>query len=133
MMVDPRQQHRVAGDVVALLVVGEATTHHHVVRLFEIDLRVALHQSAQRNRGEVVGANVPERPLDRPSDGRPDCIDNDRFRHGSSSVTVGHDPQPQKTQSSVSASPVHPSSAGLRMCPADNYASLTDDSSLTDD
>jgi hypothetical protein len=84
MMVDPGQQLRVAAHVESLLVVGEATAHHDVVRLFEIDSRVALHERAQRDRAEVVGPNVPHRPLDRPPDGRPDGVDNDCFRHGSS-------------------------------------------------
>ena len=83
-MVDTGQQLRVAGYVVALLVVGKATTHHHVVRLFEIDPRITLNERTQRNRGEVVGPNVSQRPLDRAPDGRPDGVDDDRFRHGSS-------------------------------------------------
>ena len=83
-MVDARQQLRVAADVVALLMVGEAAAHHDVVCLAEIDPRVALHQCAQRNRGEIVGPNVPQRPLDRPPDRRPDRVDDDRFRHDSS-------------------------------------------------
>ncbi len=82
-MVDPGQQLRVAADVVALLQVGEAAAHHDVVRLAEIHPRVALHERAQRNRGEVVRPNVPQRPLDRPADRRADRINNNRFRHNS--------------------------------------------------
>ena len=83
-VVEASQQHRVAADVVALLVVGKATAHHHVVRLAEVDVRVALDQRAQRDRGEVVSTEVAQRPFDRPADGRADCVDNDCFRHGSS-------------------------------------------------
>jgi hypothetical protein len=82
MMVDAGEQLRVAADVVALLMVGEAAAHHDVVRLGEIDPRVTLNQCAQRNRGEVVGPDVLQRPLDRAPDGRPDgVVDDDRFRH----------------------------------------------------
>jgi hypothetical protein len=83
-VVDPGQQRRVAGDVEALLVVGEATAHHDVVRLAEIDFRVSRDQRAQRYRGEVVSTEVAQRPLDRAPDGRADCVDNDCFRHESS-------------------------------------------------
>src|SRR5436309_2556621 len=38
-MVDPGQQRRIARHVVALLMVREATTHHDVIGLAEIDLR----------------------------------------------------------------------------------------------
>jgi hypothetical protein len=66
-VVVPGQQHGVAPDVVALLVVGEATPHHHVVRLAEVDFGVALDQGAQRDRGEVVGSDVAQRPPNGPA------------------------------------------------------------------
>jgi hypothetical protein len=50
------QEHRVAADVVALLVVREPTAHHHVVGLPEVDLGVAVDERAQRDRCEVVRA-----------------------------------------------------------------------------
>jgi hypothetical protein len=60
-------QRRVAAHVVALLVVWEAAAHHHVVRLPEVDLRVALDERAQRDRCEIVGTEVAERSLLSPS------------------------------------------------------------------
>ena len=86
MVVDPRQQHRVAADVVALLVIGEAAAHHHVDRLAEVDVRVALGEGAQRDGGEVVGPHIPQSSSDRPAHGRANCVDNDCFRHGFSSL-----------------------------------------------
>ena len=82
MVVDAGDQLRVAPDVVALLALGEPAAHHDVVRLREIDSRVALHQSTQRNRGEIVGADISQRPLDGTPDRRADGVNDDRFRHG---------------------------------------------------
>ena len=93
-MVDAREQLRVAADVVTLLPVGEPAAHHDVVRLAEVDPRVALDEGAQRDRGEVVGPDVPQRPLHGAPDGRPDGVDDDRFGHGSSSVADGPDRAP---------------------------------------
>ena len=75
---------RVTSDVVALLALREPAAHHDVVRLREIDPRVTVDQSTQRNRGKIVGAHVPQRPLDGTPNRRTDSVNNDRFRHGSS-------------------------------------------------
>ena len=83
-MVETGKQRCVAGYVVALLVIGEATAHHHVGGLAEVDFRVALDERAQRDRGEIVRAFVPQCSSDRLADRRADCIDNDCLRHGSS-------------------------------------------------
>src|ERR1039458_7739300 len=69
-MVDAGQQRRHATDVVAGLALPIAAAHHHVIDGAEVDLRVALHQRLQRNRGQVVGAHGPQRSLDGTSDWR---------------------------------------------------------------
>ncbi len=81
-VVDARQQRRVAADVVARLALGEAAAHHHVDdRAASLELRVALDQRLQRHRRQVVGADRFQRPLDRPPDGRADGIDDHCFGH----------------------------------------------------
>ncbi len=81
-MVDARQQLGIAADVVALLAGLEAAAHHQVVGLREVDPGVALHERLERDRGEVVRADVLERALDRAPDRGAHGIDDDGFRHG---------------------------------------------------
>jgi hypothetical protein len=80
-VVEPGQQRCVAADVVARLAHLEAAAHHHVVGLGEVDARVALDQRPQGHGGEVVGADVLQRPLGRAPDRRADGVDDHGFRH----------------------------------------------------
>ena len=84
-MIDPRQQHGVAADVVALLPLREPAAHQHVVGLAELHARVAIDQRPQRNRREIISSDVAQRPLHRTPDRRPDRVNNHRFGHSSSS------------------------------------------------
>ena len=81
-MIDPGQQRGVAADVVALLAGLEAAAHHDVVDLAEVDARVALDERLERDRGQVVRADVLQRSLDRAPDRGADGVDDDGFRHG---------------------------------------------------
>ena len=64
----PASSERVAADVVALLARAERGAHDDVDGLAEVDVGVALLQRLQRDRGEVVGADVLERALDGAAD-----------------------------------------------------------------
>jgi hypothetical protein len=57
-VVDAREQHGVATDVVGLLADRRRGTHHHVVRLGEVDVGVALLERLERDGGELVRADV---------------------------------------------------------------------------
>ena len=81
-VVDAREQAGVATHVVALLALAEPAAHHDVVGLGEVDVRVALHQRPERDGGQIVRADVAERPLDRPPDGGANGVDDHGFRHG---------------------------------------------------
>ena len=78
-MVDAGQQRRVAPDVVGLLGEARRGAHHHVVGLGEVDAGVALDERLERHGGELVGAEVLERPLERAPDRRAHGIDDDGF------------------------------------------------------
>src|SRR6185437_11843562 len=80
-VVDARDQSGDAPDVVALLTLSVATTHHHVADRGLLYLRVALHDRLQWDRGEVIGAHGLERPLHGPPDGRTHGVDDHSFRH----------------------------------------------------
>src|SRR3954469_37254 len=80
--VDPREELGVAADGVALLALLEPAAHHDVLRLGEVDLRVAVDERLERHGGQVVRTDVLERPLDRAPDRGANGIDDDGFRHG---------------------------------------------------
>jgi hypothetical protein len=75
------EQQRVAGDVVALLPFSGGRAHHHVDDRGGVELRVALQERSEGDRGEVVSTNVLQRALDGTADRRPDGVDDDGIRH----------------------------------------------------
>ena len=109
-MVDARQQLRVAADVVALLAQREAAAHEDVRGLREVDLGVALDQRLERDGGEVVGADVLQRALAGTPDRRADRVDDDGVGHWSSPL--------------VRASGAKATAIGERLAPAAASASV---------
>ncbi len=76
----PREQAGHAREVAVVLARLVGAAEDHVVELGPIDARIALDQRADRDRGEVVGADVRERAAIA-ADRRPDVIANEGFGH----------------------------------------------------
>jgi hypothetical protein len=84
-MVEAGQERGVPADVVALLADRRGGAHHQVVGLGKVDVRIALDQSPDRDRRELVGAHGLERSLARTADRCSDGVHNDGFWHLSGS------------------------------------------------
>ena len=74
------EQRGAAREVHALAVLREPAADHHVDDLLARQLRDLLQRRVDRERGEVVGARVDERPLARPADRRARGGDDDCVR-----------------------------------------------------
>ena len=63
----PTKESCWTGHVVARFVMGETTSDHHVVYLGPVDFRNFLHHGVDGEPGKVVGTNVYQRSLVRPT------------------------------------------------------------------
>ena len=75
-----------AAHVVALLAAGQAAAEHQVVDVGRVERGHLVQGGADDGGGQVVGAEVLERPLERAADGGAGGRDDDGFGHGSSTM-----------------------------------------------
>ena len=85
-VVHAEQDRDDAAHVEALLAAGQAAAEHQVVDVARVERGHLVQRGAHDRGGQVVGAQVLERPLERAADGGAGGGDDDGFGHGTSTV-----------------------------------------------